>query len=138
MASIHHVSSPPPRADSYIFKQAQAKQLTNLIRRLEAATSRLEDIANSAAEDPRSVATTAAAGSVNGDVTPSAPPAPAPPAKIDIPEPLEELPETVQGFDAMMNEELKPFAELSEKLGGLIAEQVSLTASFRWETADDD
>lgn len=113
-------------------QQAQAKQLTNLVRRLEAATSRLEDIAGSAQEAPqaaRSTAPLAAAPSIDGGATPSAPP-----TKIDIPEKAIELPETVQAFDIMMNEDLRPFADLSEKVGGLVAEQVgcSLVGRSMW------
>jgi hypothetical protein len=127
------VASPgvAPRVHSFMHI-AQDKRLTGLIHRLEAATSRLEDIASSAAEGPTPTSATAgpasrsiagaasAAPSINGDVTPTQ----GPPPKSAIPEPAVELPQTVQDFDTLMNEDLKPFKEISEKVGGLVAEQV--------------
>jgi len=121
MATHQHHQPSPNRVQSFM-QQAQARQLTNLIHRLEAATSRLEDIASSAHDGPqdaRSAAPSIKAPSINGSAAPSAPP-----AKIDIPEQTIELPETVQAFDTMMNEDLKPFADLCETVGGLVAEQV--------------
>jgi adenylyl cyclase-associated protein len=118
---------------------AQDKGLTRLIHRLEAATSRLEDIASSA-EGPaphsaiagpssRSIAGAAsAAPSINGDVTPTQGPAP----KLAIPEPVVDLPQVVEDFDTMMNEDLKPFKEISEKIGGVVAEQVGHI--WAWKT----
>lgn len=96
--------------------------LTTLIKRLEAATSRLEDIAGSAQESTsRSIAPAPAASSSNGDVTPSASQSRAP-----VPEPVEDEPETVQAFDTMTSDDLKNFSDLSDKVGGLVAQQVSL------------
>ena len=122
MATHQHHQPSPSRVKSFM-QQAHARQLTNLIHRLEAATSRLEDIASSAHDGPqdaRSAAPSIKAPSVIGGAASSAPP-----AKIEIPEQTIELPETVQAFDTMMNDDLKPFADLCEKVGGLVAEQVS-------------
>lgn len=95
--------------------------LTTLIKRLEAATSRLEDIAGSAQESTsRSLAASTAVPSINGDATPSASQSRAP-----APEPEADEPETVQAFDTMTGDDLKKFSDLSEKLGGLVAQQVS-------------
>jgi len=130
----HYHSSPrgTPGIPTYM-QQAQAKQLTDLIHRLEAATSRLEDIASSAHEDqaPQASRSIAPSGSTttttNGESQSAAPRAQAaPPAKLPLPEQTIELPESVQAFDTMMNEDLKPFVDLSEKVGGLVAEQVSV------------
>jgi len=98
--------------------------LTTLIKRLEAATSRLEDIAGSAQESTtRGITPSTTATSSNGDVTPSASQSRAP-----IPEPAEDEPETVQAFDTMTNDDLKNFSDLSNKVGGLVAQQVRLAS----------
>ncbi|KAK8188016.1 adenylate cyclase associated N terminal-domain-containing protein [Phyllosticta capitalensis] len=97
--------------------QNNMHNLTTLIKRLEAATSRLEDIASSTFEKTgvpnatAGVATTAAA-------PPSAPgaPAPAAPAK-------EELPAMIEAFDALIDTDLKDFMDRSKQFGGTIAEQ---------------
>jgi len=96
--------------------------LTTLIKRLEAATSRLEDIAGSAQEPAnRGTASSAAVPSTNDDVAPSSSQ-----SRTTVPEPVEDEPETVQAFDTMTNDDLKTFSNLSEKLGGLVAQQVYL------------
>jgi len=96
--------------------------LTTLIKRLEAATSRLEDIAGAGQESTtRSVAPSISAPSINGDATPSASQ-----ARTAAAEPVDDEPETVQDFDTMTKDDLKVFSELSEKVGGLVAQQVGL------------
>lgn len=105
--------------------------------RLEAATSRLEDIASSSIEIPQGVpalqqtlaspqsgTSTAAVSSVH---TP-APPTPAPtPAQQPAPPkmPAEPLPESIEEFDAFIKTSVGKFATLSKELGGLVAQQAA-------------
>ena len=104
------------------------------MKRLEAATSRLEDIASSTTELPQAVpALTQPIKSpphASGTGTPvpqppsvsaSAPPAPVP-AK---PVPAEPLPESIEEFDIFLDESVNKYVKASGKLGGLIAEQAS-------------
>lgn len=111
--------------------------LTTLIKRLEAATSRLEDIASSSIEIPQGVpalqqtlaspqsGTSTAAGS---SVHTPAPPTPAPtPAQQPAPPkmPAEPLPESIEEFDAFIKTSVGKFATLSKDLGGLVAQQAA-------------
>ncbi|KAK0102814.1 hypothetical protein ONS96_005449 [Cadophora gregata f. sp. sojae] len=92
--------------------------LTTLIKRLEAATSRLEDMASSSVEIP----------AINGAPTPAPTgPLPAPPvAKAPSPKPVQEaLPESVEDFDAFIAGTVKKYVNLSDELGGPVAEQAS-------------
>ena len=96
-------------------------ELTTILRRLEAATSRLEDMAASAIDLPK----------LNGAAPTPAPtgPLPAPPtASRAAAEPLkpiqEVLPESVEDFDAFINGTVKKFVNLSDEVGGPVAEQV--------------
>ena len=96
-------------------------ELTTILRRLEAATSRLEDMAASAIDLPK----------LNGAAPTPAPtgPLPAPPtasrAATETPKPiLEVLPDSVEDFDAFINGTVKKFVNLSDELGGPVAEQV--------------
>lgn len=97
--------------------------LTTLSRRLEAATSRLEDMASSSISPP----------SINGTPGPSAStttltPNPAPPAIVEPPKPkAEPIPESVEEFDAFINSTVKKYLDASNALGGKIAEQVRHT-----------
>lgn len=87
-------------------------RLTAALTRLEAATSRLEDIAStSVGFEP---------GAPNGAPAPpsaaaAAATSAAPPAKA-----AESLPPSVEAFDAIINADLKPWLELSGKLGEVI------------------
>ncbi|MCJ1403769.1 hypothetical protein MMC11_006992 [Xylographa trunciseda] len=94
--------------------------LTTLIKRLEAATSRLEDIASSTPDPTAATNGTSAAGTAT--ITPgiSEPQASSTPTPRQLPEPL---PPAIEGFDALMNGEVGTFVNMSEGLGGLIAEQ---------------
>lgn len=112
--------------------------LTTLIKRLEAATSRLEDIAHSVDKldgvtaQPHDAQTTVAAvtpalvphtpSSTSGSSTSRAPPTPS------IPE-EEDLPTSILDFDSLVHEDLKPFSDLSNQLGGLVQKQVSASLS---------
>lgn len=113
-------------------------QVTNPISRLEAATSRLEDMASSSIEIPQGVpalnqtlASTQAGPSTNASSmqTPAAPtptPTPAPPPAPPAPKKLAEpLPESIEEFDAFIKNSVGKFAALSKELGGLIAEQAA-------------
>ncbi|EOD48797.1 putative adenylyl cyclase-associated protein [Neofusicoccum parvum UCRNP2] len=99
--------------------------LTRLALRLEAATSRLEDIASSSFEKPSALDAApgaqqaAFAGApARSSLPPAAPSAPAAPAKA-------ELPPMLAAFDALLDNELKEFTDLSKKIGGPVAEQAS-------------
>ena len=93
-------------------------ELTSIISRLEAATSRLEDMASATVEIPRT----------NGAAPPPTvplPPAPIAAAVAALPTPPPEvLPESVEEFDAFINGTLKKFVNLSDEIGGSVAEQV--------------
>jgi adenylyl cyclase-associated protein len=93
--------------------------LTSLIHRLEAATSRLEDMASSSTEPPQT----------NGSAIPPVVSAAPPPKAPIIPEAplLEPLPESVEDFDNFLSGPLKRFVNLSDEIGGPVAEQVSNT-----------
>lgn len=118
-------------------RERQNVTLTRFLRRLEAATSRLEDIAGSteglgavpgigSTTAPRSAVTssapTVATPSLTGSSTPSTPRA-APPV---------EKPRAIADFDLMLSDDLQPFLNLSTKLGGLVAEQVCSAPA--WDT----
>ncbi|RYO92001.1 hypothetical protein DL764_008204 [Monosporascus ibericus] len=108
--------------------------LTTLIKRLEAATSRLEDIATSTNELPQIVPAltepvppsshdsdaTASPAQHRSSSTPA--PAAPPAAKAALPEPL---PESIEEFDAFINTSVDKYIKASNKLGGLISEQAS-------------
>lgn len=107
--------------------------LTVLVRRLEAATSRLEDIASSALDGeqqpkangvPTSSTGAAAAGPTSQMVTPT-PSVSAPSGQAAAP-PKEELPQMIEDFDVLINGDLKAYHELSKgsSIGGLLGEQV--------------
>ena len=93
--------------------------LAKLIHRLEVATSRIEDIASAAqSSQPFDQAKDALQSpnerpTSNGESKPLHPP-------VDS----VVLPAAVLAFDTMLQDDLKPFADLSEQLGGLVAEQV--------------
>lgn len=93
------------------------------LRRLEAATSRLEDMVPSMGEVsgelggaiPLEDATIGAAG--GSDQT----------RRVPTPQPLvEPLPPAIDDFDAIINGNVMTFVNMSEEIGGLIAEQVEL------------
>lgn len=99
-----------------------APKLTTVIHRLEAATSRLEDIASATVEQPKA----------NGETLAPAP-APAaslPPttAAVITPEAAKALapllPQSVEEFDLFITGALKKFVNLSDEVGGPVAEQV--------------
>lgn len=93
--------------------------LTFLLSRLEAATSRLEDIASSAAAFEPSTQT-------NGGASTSPVPPPSGPQTVPTPQkPVqEELPQSIEDFDTLLNGDLKKWMDLSHALGDVVAEQV--------------
>lgn len=102
--------------------------LTRLALRLEAATSRLEDIASSTFDKPTALdAAPGARSSVSAASAakvPLPPPAPGAPA---VPTPAE-IPPMLAAFDALLDNELKEFVALSKDFGGPILEQVCYVA----------
>ncbi|KAK4238637.1 adenylate cyclase associated N terminal-domain-containing protein [Achaetomium macrosporum] len=105
--------------------------LTTLIKRLEAATSRLEDIAQAAFELPQGVPSlqqTAASQqpSVSAAAASPAPPPPAvaPPAPAPAPAP-EPVPESIEEFDNLISQSLENWVKISNAIGGLVAEQAA-------------
>jgi len=101
---------PPPVIVSRI-------ELTPIIRRLEAATSRLEDMASAVVEAPKtngaSPAVTAAAPAAAVASQPAAPKKAAEP-----------LPQMIEDFDTFIDTAVKKYVNLSNEIGGPVAEQV--------------
>lgn len=92
--------------------------LTTLIKRLEAATSRLEDIATST-ELPKDVPALK-------ETVLSPPAASTPQAVPQAPTaPQEELPESIEDFDNFLNSSVDKFAKLSTQIGGVVAKQAA-------------
>lgn len=91
--------------------------------RLEAATSRLEDMATSVDPTARSDATTPTPANISAAVPQTAPAAPAapPPPPAPVAEPL---PATIEDFDKIIDSEVNKFVQAGEKIGGLVEEQV--------------
>lgn len=89
--------------------------------RLEAATLRLEDIASSTIELPQAVpALQQTLASPQSAHSSTSNPAPPPPPKA----PEEPLPESIEEFDAFINQSVQKFVKLSDGLNDLIAQQV--------------
>ncbi|VBB84111.1 Putative Adenylyl cyclase-associated protein [Podospora comata] len=108
---------------------------TTLIKRLEAATSRLEDIAQSAidlesaaAQTPQgpSSTTTPQSSTPAPLIRALAPPPPPPPAPKPAAPVKEELPEQVEDFNAFIANHVEKWVKLSEEIGGPVAEQARL------------
>ena len=97
--------------------------LTPELSRLEAATSRLEDIASTVdgaspqANAHPSIAGIAAVGAGGGAAAATATEAPAP-------SPPEPLPRSIEDFDKLIEEDVTAFVTASSKVGGLVEEQV--------------
>lgn len=97
--------------------------LTTLIKRLEAATLRLEDIASSTVELPPSVPSL----STTQPTPTTATPTPIAPAPVSAP-PISQapLPESIEDFDCFITESVSNYVGLSDKIGGPVAEQAKL------------
>ncbi|MCJ1309258.1 hypothetical protein MMC25_002916 [Agyrium rufum] len=94
--------------------------LTTLIKRLEAATSRLEDIASSTVSDaaPLTNGVEAIPTAPGPSVPSAAAKAAAPPAAKPDP-----IPESVEAFDEIIKGDVTAFNKLSEKIGEPVAKQ---------------
>ncbi|CAG9977238.1 unnamed protein product [Clonostachys byssicola] len=103
--------------------------IATLIKRLEAVTSRLEDIASSAdslglhpneAHIIRDIATALAPASTD----PQRPQQPS--SEGGLARPPEDIPVDVTLFDSFIKTGIDPFIDLSQKIGGVVAEQVTI------------
>lgn len=105
---------------------------------LEAATSRLEDIATSTElpKDAMPQLNQSASSPADASAVSTPPPAAAPSAAPKPPS--EPLPESLEEFDAFLNSTVDRFIELSNELGGPIAKQVRKVphdgCAFSWLT----
>ena len=109
--------------DNKVVPTIHRVELTAIISRLEAATSRLEDMASSTVEVPKTN------GAAAPPPTAPLPPAPVPAAVAAPPKPVPEpIPESVEDFDAFIGGPLKKYVNLSDEVGGPVAEQVHTTA----------
>lgn len=105
----------------YTYSSAEAGlHVANLLQRLEAATSRLEDIATSAVEIPQAVPGIQEPLAVGGSA-PSAPAAAAPKAAT----PVEPIPESIEDFDAFLKGAVAHYGAISRQIGGLVADQAA-------------
>jgi hypothetical protein len=101
-------------------RYSPGQPLTTLLLRLEAATSRLEDIATSV--DSTHPETIAAISTAQATIAENAAAAALPVAAAPPPEPL---PRSIEDFDNVINEDVKEFVAASEAVGGLVQQQVS-------------
>lgn len=118
--------------NNIILPTVRRLELTAIIRRLEAATSRLEDIASATVELPQ--ADRGAAATTSKQPPTSAPTGPLPPApgtavgpdvvRTQGPALAPLLPQAVEEFDLFITGPLKKFVNLSDEVGGPVAEQV--------------
>ncbi|KAF1949555.1 hypothetical protein CC80DRAFT_497441 [Byssothecium circinans] len=93
--------------------QNNMNNLTTLIKRLEAATSRLEDIASSSVTYDSGATQAGPSLSTSANASSSAP----------APKAVESLPPSIEAFDTLLNTELKEWSDLSSKLGSVIDSQ---------------
>ncbi|KAI0386028.1 adenylate cyclase associated N terminal-domain-containing protein [Hypomontagnella monticulosa] len=109
--------------------QNNMHNLVTLIKRLEAATTRLEDIASSTIELPQAVpsltATVATPSGPSSVASPTPQPALAPLPPLPKQAPQDPLPESIEEFDAFISQSVDKYVQASNKLGDLIAEQAS-------------
>ncbi|KAK1594470.1 adenylate cyclase associated N terminal-domain-containing protein [Colletotrichum navitas] len=100
--------------------------LTTLIKRLEAATARLEDIATSTIELPQAVPSLNQSVASPPTVANASPPPPPPPQAVAAPQaPPEPVPESVEEFDQFIATSVEKYVKISQQLGGLIADQAA-------------
>ncbi|KAM0519273.1 hypothetical protein D7B24_008480 [Verticillium nonalfalfae] len=100
--------------------------LTTLIKRLEAATARLEDIASSTIELPQAAPGQPILPSppIASSTTTPATAAPQPPAAAKA-VPAEPLPESIEEFDIFITTAVENYVKKSKQLGGLLADQAA-------------
>jgi adenylyl cyclase-associated protein len=135
------MSSPPQRRQSTLPRDSVVQpppSLTYLLRRLEAATSRLEDIASSVPGlDPNNAATSTS--HLNGTPilsvhsTPSVTPTPAVNVQAASPAPPEDLPKEIEDFDKIINGELASFMKVSEMDPALVELATALKTTLQEE-----
>ena len=102
--------------DSIVLPESQ---LTSFFNRLEAATSRLEDMATSIDSEHVATINAITSGATNGS---QASPSISPEQKAPTPEPV---PRFIEEFDNIISEDVSAFVAASEKLDDLLAGQVS-------------
>ncbi|KAK4215693.1 adenylate cyclase associated N terminal-domain-containing protein [Rhypophila decipiens] len=93
--------------------------LTTLIKRLEAATLRLEDIASSTIELPRAVP--ALQQTLASPLTSTPVPPPPPPPKA----PEDPLPAFIEEYDGIIEQSVQKFAKLSDGIDGLVGQEAA-------------
>ena len=102
-----------------------AKLALTILGRLEAATSRLEDL----------VPTIADTSLTTDGAHPSSQQEQSGDRALDqagsLSRQMEPLPPVIDDFDAMINGQVKSFVNMSEEIGGLVAEQVRPLDSYR-------
>lgn len=117
--------------DDQIVPSVSRTELTGIIRRLEAATSRLEDIASATLEQPSSNSQTNTSGAPTPAPTGPLPPPPVSASQPPAPKPVvEPTPPQVEAFDDFLSGPLKKYVVLSDGLGDLVAQQVRF--SMQW------
>lgn len=110
--------------DDKVVPTVSRMDLTAIINRLEAATSRLEDMAASAID-----ISGAPAPAPTGPLPP--PPTGAVRAAPEQPRVIAEpLPESVEDFDSFITGPVKKYVNLSDEIGGLVSEQVWSSGSL--------
>ena len=110
----------PPRINSDL--------LLTFVRRLEAATSRLEDMVPDMG-DPSAPTNGISLGPGQGMTAAEG----MGQARSSVPPTLrqmETLPPTIDDFDGIINGEVKTFVNMSEEIGGLVAEQVGCSRIY--------
>ena len=100
---------------------SQISALT-IVRRLEAATSRLEDMVPNMGEP--SASTNGVQSNIGGGLTGVKETSPAIANGASSQRYPETLPPAIDDFDGIINGEVKTFVNMSEEIGGLVAEQV--------------
>lgn len=118
----------PALIKRYACQASWVAKLTNILSRLEAATSLLESIvspnlgdlstaANGALSDDKVLGLAAVGGNA------------AQPRGVTPPtHPAELLRPAIEDFDAIISEDVQRYVNMSEAIGGLVAEQVGLRA----------
>ena len=114
--------------DTVVLPQSQ---LTTFFDRLEAATSRLEDMATSIDSEHPATINAITSGATNGS---QASPSISPEQKAPTPEPV---PRFIEDFDKIVSEDVSVFVAASEKLDDLLAEQVHTSSDISNAHADN-
>lgn len=101
--------------------------LIELLHRLEAATSRLEDLATPLNPSASTNGTIPMAGLATAPIPANTPESCATPKPA-----VELLPQAINDFDSLIHGDVQAFVNFSEDLGGLVAEQVSMADGNRY------